>query len=59
MIEKYDGRVTSKMREAGCMISMVGIAFSMSEKKSIEMGKDMFENFGVDIEEKNETNEKK
>eukprot|EP01091_Cochliopodium_minus_P006014 TRINITY_DN1589_c0_g1_i1.p1 TRINITY_DN1589_c0_g1~~TRINITY_DN1589_c0_g1_i1.p1 ORF type:complete len:309 (-),score=110.12 TRINITY_DN1589_c0_g1_i1:11-937(-) len=51
VIEKYGGRITSKMREAGCMISMVGIAFSMPEEKSIEMGKDMFEKFGEKITE--------
>lgn len=43
---KFGATVGSDLREAGCMISMVAIPFSITEENAFRLGKAMFADFG-------------
>jgi len=48
LLAEHGGEVTgSKVREAGCMISMVAVPFAISESDAMALGKAMFDDFGM------------
>jgi hypothetical protein len=54
-LAKFGAAVAPTLREAGCMISMVAIPFSISEENAFLLGKAMFDDFGdVQLEVKKE-----
>lgn len=53
VLVKYGANLNGTMREAGCMISMVALPFTIEEEKAMELGRDMFDDFG-EIPDKDE-----
>ena len=58
ILKEYGGEVTGKMREAGCMISMVAVPFTISEDDAMKLGKAMFDDFGQIVDSDDEKEEK-
>lgn len=60
ILKEYGGEVTDKIREAGCMISMVAVPFTISEEDAMKLGKAMFDDFGqiVDSDDEKEQGKK-
>lgn len=63
LLAEHGGEVTGEIREAGCMISMVAVPFTISESDAMALGKAMFDDFGMiadsDDEEEEEVGEVK
>ena len=60
LLAEHGGEVTGKIREAGCMIAMVAVPFTITESDAMALGRAMFDDFGMipdsdDEEEKEET----
>ena len=47
LLAEHGGEVTGEIREAGCMISMVAVPFTISESDAMALGKAMFDDFGM------------
>ena len=59
LLAEHGGEVTGKIREAGCMISMVAVPFAIPESDAMALGRSMFDDFGriVDSDDEKEEEE--
>lgn len=58
ILKEHGGEVTGEMREAGCMISMVAVPFTISEEDAMKLGKAMFDDFGQIVDSDDEKEKK-
>ena len=57
LLARHGGQVTGKIREAGCMISMVAVPFTISESDAMALGRAMFDDFGMIVDSDDEKEE--